>query len=108
MINEKNIEMLKQLLYIIVDDTIDQEDKHNISPESNEDSKIIMLTIKECRDVIYGLSENTLRMLIKQGKIPYVRAGIGKHGKILINKNILLKYFSGHASMNDGDEKRVG
>jgi hypothetical protein len=32
-------------------------------------------------------------MLVKQNKLSGVRTGMGKHGKILINKQELLDYF---------------
>ena len=53
-----------------------------------------MLTIKECTDVIHGLSEHTVRQLVAQGKVKYIRTGQGKRGKILINKADLMEYFS--------------
>lgn len=56
-----------------------------------------MLTIKECTQEIKGLSNHTIRQLIAQDKIPYLRTGQGKKGKILISKNILLTYFGGAA-----------
>lgn len=56
---------------------------------------IEMLTIKECTDVVKGLSEHTVRQLVAQDKIPYIRTGQGKRGKILISKTALLTYFGG-------------
>ena len=53
-----------------------------------------MLTIKECTNLVKGLSEHTVRQLVKQNKIQYVRAGQGKCGKILINKADLLNYLN--------------
>ena len=53
-----------------------------------------MLTIKECTDVIHGLSEHTVRQLVVQGKVKYVRTGQGKRGKILVNKADLMNYFA--------------
>ena len=53
-----------------------------------------MLTIKECTNLVKGLSEHTVRQLVKQNKIPYVRAGQGKRGKILISKADLLNYLN--------------
>lgn len=50
------------------------------------DDTIEMLTIKECAQTAHGLSEHTIRQLIAQNKIPYIRTGQGKKGKILINK----------------------
>ena len=51
-----------------------------------------MLTIKECAEAVSGLSEHTIRQLVAQEKIPYIRTGQGKRGKILINKAALLEY----------------
>ena len=56
------------------------------------DKKVEMLTIKECTELVKGLSEHTVRQLVKQDKIPYVRAGQGKNGKILIVKSALMSY----------------
>jgi hypothetical protein len=53
-----------------------------------------MLTIKECTKVIQGLSEHTVRQLVAQDKIKYIRTGQGKRGKILVNKADLLEYFA--------------
>ena len=52
-----------------------------------------MLTIKECTEAVKGLSEHTIRKLIAQEKLPYIRTGEGKRGKILINKDDLLACF---------------
>ena len=51
-----------------------------------------MLTVKECAALVNGLSEHTVRQLIAQGKIAYVRAESGVRGKILVSKASLLKY----------------
>lgn len=61
------------------------------SKESSE-NPIEMLTVKECTQKISGLSEHTVRLLIAQDKIPYIRVGEGKRGKILIPKSALLEY----------------
>ena len=55
---------------------------------------IEMLTIKECTESVRGLSAHTVRQLVKQGKIPSVRTGAGRNGKILISKSALLAYFN--------------
>ncbi|WP_294474028.1 helix-turn-helix domain-containing protein [uncultured Ruminococcus sp.] len=60
----------------------------SVSPE-----KVEMLTIKECTEVIQGLSEHTVRQLVKQEKIKSIRTGEGIKGKILVNKADLLAYF---------------
>ena len=54
-----------------------------------------MLTIKECTGLIHGLSEHTVRQLVAQKKVKFIRTGQGKRGKILINKEDLLAYFAG-------------
>lgn len=56
-----------------------------------------MLTIKECTQTVSGLSEHTVRQLVAQKKIPYIRTGQGKRGKILISKTALLDYLEGAA-----------
>ena len=77
----------------LLNELIDVEEKTSIkSPKI--DKKIEMLTIKECTELVKGLSEHTVRQLVKQNKIPYVRAGQGKCGKILINKTDLLDYLN--------------
>lgn len=60
------------------------------APPSN---KVEMLTIKESAALINGLSEHTVRQLVKQGKVKSVRTGEGRNGKILVNKADLLAYF---------------
>lgn len=56
-----------------------------------------MLTIKECAQQISGLSEHTIRQLVLQNKIPHIRTGQGKCGKILIPKSALLDYLKSAA-----------
>lgn len=51
-----------------------------------------MLTIKECAEAVTGLSEHTIRQLVAQEKILYIRTGKGKRGKILISKAALYDY----------------
>ena len=62
-------------------------------PVEPEDLTIELLTIRECTEVIHGLSMHTVRQLISQGKLPSVRTGQGRRGKILVNKADLLAYF---------------
>lgn len=61
--------------------------------QSKSTDKPQLLTVKECTKEISGLSEHTVRQLVAQNKLPYIRSGAGKRGKILINKSVLLKYF---------------
>jgi len=74
-----------------------EEDITQPTPVQKAIQKVEMLTIKECTQEIKGLSDHTIRQLIAQDKIPYLRTGQGKKGKILISKNILLTYFGGAA-----------
>jgi hypothetical protein len=53
-----------------------------------------MLTIKECTEAVKGLSEHTVRQLVAQGKVKYIRTGQGKRGKILVNKEDLVHLFA--------------
>lgn len=59
----------------------------------SNNTAIEMLTVKECTQVIKGISESTVRQLVKQGKLPHIRAGVGKNGKILIRKSALIEFF---------------
>ena len=65
-------------------------EKQQTSPVSQP---LEMLTLKECTQVIKGISEHTIRLLVSQNKIPYIRTGEGKRGKILISKDALISYF---------------
>ena len=65
-------------------------------PAKTAADKVEMLTIKECTDVIQGLSEHTVRQIVKQGKVKSVRTGEGRNGKILVNKADLIAYFNGY------------
>ena len=58
--------------------------------EKISEKPLEMLTIKECTEVVKGISEHTIRQLVAQNKIPYIRTGQGKRGKILISKSALL------------------
>ena len=51
-----------------------------------------MLTIKECTEAVRDISEHTVRKLVAQGRVRYIRTGEGKRGKILISKQSLLDY----------------
>ena len=91
--NKKN-ELIAQLVNIL-SELIEANDSNttNDSPSAVE-----MLTIKECTEAVKGLSEHTVRKLIKQGKLPYIRTGEGRNGKMLINKVDLLNYFNGQVT----------
>ena len=68
--------------------------EENVKPIPEAFSSVEMLTIKECTEAVKGLSEHTVRQLVNQGKIFYIRTGQGKNGNILINKSALLNYLN--------------
>ncbi len=81
-------------IVILLNELIDIEEKSSMKiPQADE--KIEMLTIKECTELVKGLSEHMVRQLVMQDKIPYIRAGKGKNGKILIAKSELMSYLYG-------------
>ena len=88
--NSKN-ELIAQLVSIL-SELIETNDSEQVAEVSS--SAVEMLTIKECTEAVKGLSEHTVRKLIAQGKLPYLRAGDGQRGKMLVNKADLLDYFS--------------
>ena len=90
--NRKN-ELIAQLVNILSELIETNDSDTTVSP-----SYVEMLTIKECTEAVKGLSEHTVRKLIKQGKLPYMRTGEGKNGKMLINKADLIAYFNEQAT----------
>jgi len=90
MTKERKNELITQLVSVL-NELIETTDSD--STADNSPSAVEMLTIKECTEAVRGLSEHTVRKLIAQKKLPYIRTGEGKRGKILINKADLLAYF---------------
>ena len=82
-------DLILQLTAVINDMPVDEP----AEPDNSKDEKVELLTIKECVKMVRGLSEYTLRKLISSGKIPYIRAGVGANGKMLISKSVLKSYF---------------
>lgn len=64
----------------------------------NVNQSVEMLTIKECAETVSGLSEHTVRQLVKQGKISSIRTGAGNNGKILVSKSALIDYLNGNVA----------
>lgn len=60
--------------------------------QNDKDDSVELLTVKECTQVANGLSEHALRQLVNQNKIPCIRVGKSRRGKILIAKKDLLSY----------------
>ena len=92
--NRKN-ELIAQLVNIL-SELIEANDPEQVSKVKSD--AVEMLTVKECTEAVKGLSEHTIRKLIKQGKLPYLRTGDGVNGKMLINKADLLAYFNGQTA----------
>ncbi|MDE6784006.1 MAG: helix-turn-helix domain-containing protein [Ruminococcus sp.] len=92
---ERKSELIAQLVNVLSEliETNDSEQVAEVLPSAVE-----MLTVKECTEAVRGLSEHTVRKLIAQGKLPYLRAGDGQRGKMLVNKADLLDYFSRQAA----------
>ena len=69
----------------------------DVAPAKIEDKSAMpeLLTIKECAALVPGLSEHTVRQLVKRGEVAYMRSGAGERGKILVYKSSLMKYLGG-------------
>lgn len=89
---EQKETMLNQILELMTAIAYDEPVESAPAPEKKPE-KVKMLTVKECTELIDGLSEHTVRMLVAQNKIKYIRTGEGVRGKILVNKADLLNYF---------------
>lgn len=87
----RNKQELIQRVVDLLNAMIAVEESPPASPPPNNE-QIEMLTIKECAQQISGLSEHTMRQLVLQNKLPHIRTGQGKRGKILIPKSALLEY----------------
>lgn len=92
--NNNKTEIMMQIMSLL--SQLIEEDKpvESIKSDKTEspDAPIEMLTIKECTEVVKGVSEHTVRQLVAQEKIAFVRTGQGDRGKILVSKRSLLEY----------------
>ena len=86
-------EIVDNILELLIQLTEDGDNSAPQTTKSPNSDKVEMLTIKESAALISGLSEHTVRQLVKQGKVKSVRTGEGKNGKILVNKDDLIAYF---------------
>lgn len=89
-------EIMAQIVALL-SQLIDNSAEPHTEPSERSAEPVEMLTIKECTQTVSGLSEHTVRQLVAQKKIPYIRTGQGKRGKILISKTALLDYLEGVA-----------
>ena len=85
--------IINLLLQLTAEEEV-QEQPATSKPVKAPAQSVKMLTIKECTELIEGISEHSIRMLIAHGKIKAFRTGEGVRGKYLINKESLLTYFS--------------
>ena len=88
-------EIVDNILELLIQLTEDGENFATQTTKAPTTDKVEMLTIKESAALISGLSEHTVRQLVKQGKVKSVRTGAGRNGKILVNKADLVEYFQG-------------
>ena len=86
----KNTENTENIVKQLIESIREEENARVSKPEIIE-----MLSIPQCCQVIRGVSQSTIRLLTKTGKLPFIRTGRGEHGKILIKKTDLLAYFGG-------------
>lgn len=86
---KKIVDDILELLIQLTDDGVEAP----VTSRESVPKPVEMLTIKECTEVIQGLSEHTVRQLVAQEKVKSVRTGEGKRGKILVNKADLVAYF---------------
>lgn len=87
--------IVDNILELLIQLTEDGENSAPQTVKSSASEKVEMLTIKESAALVGGLSEHTVRQLVKQGKVKSVRTGEGRNGKILVNKADLIAYFNG-------------
>ena len=95
MTSARKEELLNQILDLMTAVAYDREpdEVKTATITKSVNNPVEMLTIRECTEVIQGLSEHTVRQLVAQGKVKSVRTGEGKRGKILVNKADLISYF---------------
>lgn len=62
--------------------------------ENTVEDKCRMLTVRECSQMVEGLSEHTIRQLIKRGELSAIRTGRGQNGKMLVPEKALIEYIN--------------
>lgn len=93
--NTKKQEIITQIISLLTQLAENEERNSAASPATQE--PVEMLTVKECSEAFKGLSEHTVRQLVAQKRIPFIRTGQGRNGKILIPKAALSSYLGGNA-----------
>lgn len=92
---ENKTEIMAQIVALLTQLIDNNAEPYKEKPPERPAEPVEMLTIKE--QAVSGLSEHTVRQLVALHKIPYIRTGQGKRGKILISKAALLEYLGGAA-----------
>lgn len=87
----------KQTLLLKISKVLDEMTEKE-KPEPIKSNAPEMLTVKECVKAVKGVTEHAIRQLAVSGKLPSIRVGNGKYGKILISKWDLYGYFGGEKS----------
>lgn len=92
--NNNKTEIMMQIVTLLSQLIEDDKPVESVKSDKTEssDAPIEMLTIKECTEAVKGISEHTVRQLVAQEKIAFVRTGQGDRGKILVSKRSLLEY----------------
>lgn len=91
MTTQRKNEIIDNIMNLLIQLTNDEPVPQSVADTAAK--PVEMLIIKECTEVVHGLSEHTVRQLVAQDKVKYVRTGQGKRGKILVNKADLMNYF---------------
>ena len=87
--NNNQLEIIRALIGVLNE----LKTMYENPPEPKQPETVAeMLTIAECCNTFRGLTKYTVRKLVLDGKVSYVRAGDGKNGKVLVNKDSLAKY----------------
>lgn len=92
--NIKNKQEVIMQLIATLTAMLTEEERTNdvVSAEIEKEEKVEFITIKQSVEVVSGISEHTIRQLVAQKKVKFIRTGQGKRGKILIKKASLLAY----------------
>ncbi len=97
MMTRKTKQELIAQIVAMLNAVIEVENEQQQIAGQKSSAPVEMLTVKECTEAVKGLSEHTVRQLVAQEKIPFIRTGQGKRGKILVSKAGLLEYLGGVA-----------
>lgn len=70
---ENKREIMAQIVALLTQLIGNESDTQKDKPPERSAEPVEMLTIKECTRAVSGLSEHTVRQLVAQHKIPYIR-----------------------------------